>query len=48
MLSREVHYYEHNPIGVRSRLAVWSGGIILAAGAGGPGFNSQNDPVSKF
>ena len=33
MLSREVHNYERNPIGVRSRPAVWSNGIILAAGA---------------
>ena len=26
------------------RLAVWSSGMILASGARGPGFNSQNSP----
>ena len=27
-------------------LAVWSSGMIPASGAGGPGFNSRNSPVS--
>ena len=26
-------------------LAVWSSGMILASGARGPGFNSQNSPL---
>ena len=33
--------------GVRNEvvsLAVWSSGMILASGARGPGFNSQNSP----
>ena len=28
----------------RFQLAVWSSGMILASGARGPGFNSQNSP----
>ena len=29
------------------QLAVWSSGMILASGARGPGFNSQNSPCPK-
>ena len=29
-----------------THLAVWSSGMIPASGAGGPGFNSRNSPVS--
>ena len=29
-----------------AHLAVWSSGMIPASGAGGPGFNSRNSPVS--
>ena len=28
-------------------LAVWSSGMILASGARGPGFNSQNSPFAS-
>ena len=35
---RSCHDIEH--------LAVWSSGMILAQGARGPGFNSQNSPLS--
>ena len=30
------------------QLAVWSSGMILASGARGPGFNSQNSPFLKL
>ena len=30
------------------QLAVWSGGMIPASGAGGPGFNSRDSPWRAF
>ena len=32
---------------IRTQAAVWSSGMILALGATGPGFNSQNSPVPQ-
>ena len=31
-----------------NQLAVWSSGMILASGARGPGFNSQNGPCLAY
>ena len=33
---------------MRYQLAVWSSGMILAQGARGPGFNSQNSPTEPW
>ena len=35
---------EHNQDSSEEHMAVWSSGMILASGARGPGFNSQNSP----
>ena len=37
----------YNATHIESIMAVWSSGMILAQGARGPGFNSQNSPLSS-
>ena len=43
ILSFSTRFGERNEV---VSLAVWSSGMILASGARGPGFNSQNSPVA--
>ena len=42
-----LHCTINNTISSDKHLAVWSSGMILASGARGPGFNSQNSPLGQ-